>query len=363
MTRVLINGRFLGQRVTGVQRYARELLKALDHLLSSDDALRHRFDFEILTPPGCPRSLRLESVGTREVGRFQGQVWEQLELPRYAGNTLLLSLCNTAPMAGRNIIATILDASVYAVPEAYSLAFRAWYRILIPVLGRRSRQVLTASEFSRAELQRFAGVDAEAIVVVPGSGEHILAVSADDGVLDRLSLRSRRYLLAVSSHSKHKNVAGVARATNLLDRKDFDVILAGGGNAKVFSQKQASGDEQIRSTGYVSDQELRALYEHASCLVYPSFYEGFGLPPLEAMSCGCPVIVSRAASLPEVCGEAAVYCDPHDPADIARAIGRVMADGTLRDDLRRRGRERARQFTWSGAARSLVDVIGRVVTR
>lgn len=363
MIRVLINGRFLGQRITGVQRYGRQLLNALDRLLSNDHDLRRRFVFEILTPPGCPRSLPLVSVGTREVGRFQGQVWEQLDLPRYVHSDLLLNLCNTAPVAARNTVVTILDASVYAVPEAYSLPFRTWYRALLPVLGRRSRQVLTASEFSRAELQRFAGIAAEAIVVVPGSGEHILEVPPDEGVLERLSLRSRRYVLAVSSHSKHKNVAGVALATALLEGRDFDVILAGGGNTRVFSQKPVSGEHHIRSTGYVSDEELRSLYEHASCLVYPSFYEGFGLPPLEAMSCRCPVIVSRAASLPEVCGEAAVYCDPHDPADIARAIGQVMADSMLREDLRRRGAERAAQFTWERAARSLLEVIGKVVTR
>jgi glycosyltransferase involved in cell wall biosynthesis len=103
-------------------------------------------------------------------------------------------------------------------------------------------------------------------------------------------------------------------------------------------------------TGYVSDAELRALYENAACFVYPSFYEGFGLPPLEAMTCGCPVVVSRAASLPEVCGDAAVYCDPCDPADIARAMERVLGNPAAQEDLRRRSLERARTFSWKQTA-------------
>jgi glycosyltransferase involved in cell wall biosynthesis len=110
-------------------------------------------------------------------------------------------------------------------------------------------------------------------------------------------------------------------------------------------------------TGYVSDTELRALYENAACFVYPSFYEGFGLPPLEAMTCGCPVVVSRAASLPEVCGDAAVYCDPGDPADIARGIDQVLANSAVQEDLRRRSLERARSFSWKRAARAMLQQI------
>jgi glycosyltransferase involved in cell wall biosynthesis len=111
------------------------------------------------------------------------------------------------------------------------------------------------------------------------------------------------------------------------------------------------------ATGRVTDAELRALYENAECFVYPSFYEGFGLPPLEAMTCGCPVVVSRAASLPEVCGEAAVYCDPGNPADIGRALDQVLEDSELRSELRQRGVDRAAQFTWSHSGRALLGLL------
>jgi glycosyltransferase involved in cell wall biosynthesis len=116
----------------------------------------------------------------------------------------------------------------------------------------------------------------------------------------------------------------------------------------------------LRFAGYVTDAELRALYEQAACLVYPSFYEGFGLPPLEAMSCRCPVVAARAASLTEVCGDAVVYCNPADPSDIARAVQLVVSDSAMQDDLRRRGAERARRFSWSHAATSMFDLLDRL---
>jgi glycosyltransferase involved in cell wall biosynthesis len=199
------------------------------------------------------------------------------------------------------------------------------------------------------------------IAVIPGSGEHILDLPRDEGVIRRLGLRPRRYMLAVNSHSVHKNVAGFARAATLLDRADYDVVLAGGVNTRVFRGGWNLPESRLRMTGYVSDSELRSLYESAACFVYPSFYEGFGLPPLEAMACGCPVVVSRAASLPEVCGDAAVYCDPRDPVDIARAIDQVLADAAVQEDLRRRSLARARSFSWRRAARTMLELMEDVI--
>jgi glycosyltransferase involved in cell wall biosynthesis len=361
--RVLVNGRFLGQRITGAQRYARELLMAMDTLLATPTELARRFSFDVLIPPGTTPGLSLGAMAIREVGRFRGQLWEQFALASYAGNDLLLNLCNTAPLAAPQMVSTILDASVYAVPEAYSLPFRTWYRTLIPALGRRSRRVVTISQFSRLELERYAGIPSARITVIPAGAEHILRLPADTGVIERLGLRPGGYVLAVGSSSRHKNAVGVARAAALLARTDVEVVLAGGGNPRIFAPEAATGGHPLRRTGYVSDAELRALYQHAACFVFPSFYEGFGLPPLEAMTCGCPVVVSRAASLPEVCGDAAMYCNPHDPVDIAHAIDEVIGNPALQDDLRHRGAERAAEFSWQDAARTMLDLLDGLVTQ
>jgi glycosyltransferase involved in cell wall biosynthesis len=358
--RVAVNGRFLGQRITGVQRHARELLRAMDALVTSTPAIGARFSLSVLTPRGISPTLPLSSIPIRQVGSLRGQLWEQLELARHAVGVTLLNLCNTAPLASRSMVATIHDVSVYAVPEAYSTPFRMWYRFMLPRLGRRARRIVTVSNFSRRELERYIGVSSTDITVISGSGEHILAQPADFRILERMSLRSRGYVVAVGSHSPHKNLAGVAEAARQLGAQGIDTVISGGTNTEVFGSHPVAEHPHLRFAGYVSDAELRALYEHAACLLYPSFYEGFGLPPLEAMSCCCPVVAARAASLPEACGDAAVYCDPADFSDIARAVQSVVGDSAMQEELRRRGVERARRFTWAGAATAMFNLLDQL---
>jgi glycosyltransferase involved in cell wall biosynthesis len=355
--RLFINGRFLGQRVTGVQRFGREILRHLDRLLRDVSPLQGPLDVTVLTPRGTDPGMDLQAIRVAEMGRLQGHFWEQLELAREVGKDMLLNLCNTGPLTTRKMITTIYDASVFTTPEAYSRGFRLWYRVLLPAIGRRSVRVITASRFSRSELQRYAGIPLQAIVVIPGSGEHILAVAPDEEIFRRIGLQPQRYVLAVNSHSPHKNTAALCRAASLLKQSDYDIVLAGGTNTRVFGAHSGLDDGRLRVTGYVTDHELRALYQHATCFVYPSRYEGFGLPPLEAMTCGCPVIVSRAASLPEVCGDAAIYCDPTNPADIARAMDQVLGDPQLQEELRGRSLERSRRFSWSRAAQEMLELI------
>ena len=354
MSRIYINGRFLTQQTTGVQRFAREIIRAVDTLVASERSVG-KPSIVLLTPTGTTPLTGLHEIECRSVGTLQGQAWEQLELPRYSGDGFSLNLCNTAPLVGHAPVVAIHDAGVFAVPDAYSRAFRIWYRLLHPRLGRRALRILTVSEFSRAELSRYLGIPGDRFTVIANGGEHILREPADQGILGRLGV-SGRYVLAVSSQSAHKNFAGIQAAVKHMRQRNFALVFAGAANPRVFSTGETTGGE-ARMTGRVSDAELRALYENAECFVYPSFYEGFGLPPLEAMTCGCPVVVSRAASLPEVCGDAAVYCDPTDPASIGRALDQVLESSELRSELRRRGEERAAHFTWSRSATALLDLL------
>ncbi len=355
--KVFINGRFLSQTVTGVQRSALETVRALDRLAASRDPGFLGLEGEILTPPGARALSGLTRFPVRRVGFASGHLWEQIELPWYARTGILVSLANAAPLWTRQQCVTLHDASVFAVPEAYSTAYLAWYRVLTPGLGRRAARIVTDSVFSRSELVRRAGIREDKIRVVPLGAEHILAAACDVGILAEHGLGKRPFLLAVSSQGAHKNLPALCEATRHLDRGAYDVVVAGGSNDRVFGTTSASWPEHVKRLGYVTDGQLRALYSHAACFVYPSLYEGFGLPPLEAMMCGCPVVVSGAASLPEVCGDAAVYCDPHDPADIARSIATVMGNEALRSRMKARGYQRAREFTWERSARLLTDVV------
>jgi glycosyltransferase involved in cell wall biosynthesis len=356
MTSIDINGRFLTQAITGVQRCAVELVQALDQQLGSSPELRRRYRVRLISPKTRQQKLKLHHIPVLSVGRLGGHAWEQLELPLYSRGAVLVNLCNTAPLAGRSIV-MVHDASVFVVPEAYSRGFLAWYRTLIPLLGRRSLRIATVSQFSRGELVRHAGIPADKIDVVQLGAEHILRAPGDRQILQRIGVDPKRFILAVGSRSPHKNLDALASAVARLGTDAVPLVVAGGGNARIFARSAAP--RGAIHVGYVSDSELRSLYETAACFVLPSLYEGFGLPALEAMACGCPVIAARAGSLPEVCGDAALYCDPRDPDEMAARIRMVLQEPGRQQELSELGLARARCFDWDRTAMALLDVIDR----
>lgn len=347
---LLVNGRFLTRPSTGVDRFAIELLRA--HALRSPGTPLRAL-LPAASPPvgSAPPGLRLA-----QAGRGTGQAWEQFELPRLAGDAPLINLCNTAPLLRERQLVVIHDAATLANPGNFSLAFRSWYRLMLATLMRRSRVVASVSRFSADELMRYFGARSRGIEVIHEGGEHILREAADTSVIERLALGGRRFVLVVGSQSPNKNLAAAVEAMKLLDDPNLLLVAAGGGNNRVFAAAAVS-DPRLVSTGYVTDGQLRALYEHAACFVFPSFYEGFGLPPLEAMCCGCPVVASERASMPEVCGEAALYCDPADPATLAKQLRRVLDSTALQAELRAAGHVRAATFSWDQAARQFGELV------
>ena len=350
MNQIVINGRFLSRQQTGVDRFAIESIRALDALLVANDPAVSRLSFEIVAPRQAKAPIGLHRIGFRQVGRLQGHWWEQLELMQALKGRRLLNLCNTGPLLVRRQAVVIHDASTVRVPDAYTRAFRLSYRLLMPALGKRADSVMTVSDFSRRELDACWGIAAEGVDVVAEGGEHLLREPADASVLERNRLRPQAYLLAVGSMAPHKNLLALLRAVSSPSELPIDLVIAGGSNSKIFAGVDFPVSTRVHRLGYISDRELRALYESALAFVFPSRYEGFGLPPLEAMACGCPVVSSAAASLPEVCGDAALLVDLHDPMALRRAIQRILTEPTLRDGLRAAGLRRAAQFGWQRAA-------------
>ncbi|MCD0420821.1 glycosyltransferase family 4 protein [Rubrivivax sp. JA1024] len=357
MTRVAFNGKFLAQPTTGVQRFARQMLAALDaELVRAPDSPVS--DWVVLTPPGVavPAWRRLRSWTVREPAASASlHAWEQLALPRAARDALLVSLAGSAPWFARRQIATLHDAAVFDQPEAYTPAFVGWYRRLFRRLGRRAERLFTVSAFSRQRLAQVLAVAPERFSLLPCGADHLDGVVADDAVFERLRLGGRRFVLAVGSENPTKNQAGLLRAWRRLEAPEsLCLVLVGGRNQRVFQRGGAAADPPgVVRTGWLPDAPLLALYRRAEALAFPSSYEGFGLPPVEAMRCGCPVLAARAASMPEVCGDAALYVDPADPADIAAGLRRLLGDAVLRDRLRAAGRERAAAYTWAASAAAL----------
>jgi glycosyltransferase involved in cell wall biosynthesis len=350
MNRIVINGRFLSRQHTGVDRFAIESIRALDALLVAKDPALDRMSFEIVAPMQAHAPTGLRRIEFSQVGRLQGHLWEQFELIRALKGRRLLNLCNTGPLLVRRQAVVIHDAATVRVPDAYTTAFRLSYRILMPVLGRRADSVMTVSDFSRRELAACWGIAADGVAVVAEGGEHLLREPADTSVLERHGLRPDAYLLAVGSMAPHKNLLALLRAVSSPSELPIDLVIAGGSNSRIFSDVDFPVSTRVHRLGYITDRELRALYESALAFVFPSRYEGFGLPPLEAMACGCPVVSSSAASLPEVCGDAALMVDLHDPMALRQAIVRIIAEPALRDELRAAGLRRAAEFGWRRAA-------------
>jgi glycosyltransferase involved in cell wall biosynthesis len=291
----------------------------------------------------------------RSVGYGSGQVWEQLSLPFFCRNAVLFTPAGGSPLLHRRHVFTLPDAGVFATPQAYQGAYRTWYRTHHRLaVTNPDLRLLTVSEFSRGELARVLGIDPLEIAVTLEGHEHAFATAPDTSILNRLNLQPGRFLLGVGSANPNKNFRTLLSAFRLLrdSTQAEDVptlVVVGGSDARIFGREPDSLNGIVR-TGYLTDGELRSLYEAATAFVFPSTYEGFGLPPLEAMTLGCPVICSNAASLPEVVGNAALMVDPHDPAALARAMQAVLADDALRVTLIARGRARAAQFRWEDTA-------------
>ena len=360
---VYINGKFSAQSVTGVQRAALELVLALDRVLEID-ACASGCDYVLLCPPNA-RPPALHSIRVRTVGseRDNLQWWEQFALPWAARNGRLLNLAGSAPWwAAARSVCMLHDAAVFDHPQAYTLVFRLWYRMLFRHLSRHAPGLLTVSSFSRDRLSQALGVPSQRFTVVLHGADHFQRVNADNSVLAGYGLTPGRFLLVVGTAKQTKNVDTVLAAWRRLGpASGRSLVWVGGSNRRVFSAVQvhqatvaADAADGIFRTGYVTDHRLKSLYNNAAGLIVASHYEGFGLPAIEAMACGCPVAAAAAASLPEVCGEAAQFFDPENVDSICSAMNSLLNDSGLRASLRDRGLARAATFTWDAAARALL---------
>jgi len=356
MKYIYINGRYLSQKTTGVQRFATELVSSLDNQMS--DKLSHlKEKVYLVAPPNASNIPSLINIKVVKRGHLRGHLWEQIDLPLIARAGMLFNPCGPAPLFHSDQVTTIHDASVYVAPSGYSWKFRTWHKLLTWRSGKHAKLILTVSKFSKRQLSEICGIPRKKIKILYQSGNHILKHEPNQSLLKKYSLaEGAPYVLSVGSQQLNKNFSAVEKAAEILQEENVRFVVVGSTDSRIF-RNASSSNQNIIFTGYVTDEELRSLYEHALCFVFPSRYEGFGIPPLEAMACGCPVIASEAASIPEACGSAALYFDPARPDILAEDIRRILINPELRQMLIADGFRNINTRTWEATVKQFVQYL------
>jgi glycosyltransferase involved in cell wall biosynthesis len=332
---VAINARAtVRAEIGGVERYAREMAR----LLPEHDPTR----YSVIRPPAT-------------LAHKAGHAWEQFTLPLLSDARLIYSPATVAPLISNRNVVVIHDAAALTHPEAYSGAFVAYQRAMLPRLAKRARLVITVSEFSRGELVEVLGVSPARIAVAPGGVDERFRPSIDPSRARSEYGLQNPYVLVVGTVSARKNLGVLTRAAKALAERGIELALAGSDRGYL----RGGTPPTLKRLGYVDDELLPGLYAGASALVMPSLHEGFGLPCLEAMACGVPVIAAAAGALPETTAGAALLVERG--AEFADASVAAATDERLRGELIAKGLRVAAERPWSRTAELTDAAIGALL--
>ena len=351
---IYINGRFLTQPMTGVERYAYNICKAMARL---------RQPFTIVCPKApIHQDYDVSDLTIVHYGIGNSHFWEQCVLPFFfigKKDYVVLSFTGLGSILIRHKVMTVHDLSFLKNPSWYSRTYYWYYKFMTPLAVKTSQHILTVSEFSKSEILGFYPfLKAEKISVVYNAIDRQLFKPLTSDIKhqpsDIFHQPSDPFVLCVSSIDPRKNFARLIEACQGLTGAKLYIV---GKYNRVFSLQMQldTTSDHIQFLGRVSDDELVRLYNQAACFVFPSLYEGFGLPPLEAMACGCPVLVSDIPVEREVCGDAALYFNPLDPHDILHTITQYLNDAdVIKETMRQKGFDNITRFSWEKSAEALI---------
>ena len=331
---IVINGRFLIQRITGVQRYAREICLELDKLIKHNEIV-------MAVPAETTDIPSYKNIKVVKVGKFHNRLWEQISFPLYVAkmNAISLNLCNASPLINPGIVC-IHDMKIKAVPQFFSKNFLYWYRLLFFNTVKRAKMIITVSEFSKSEILKYYSVTTKKIIVIPNGWQHFDRISFDENTLTKYGLKKNTYNFALSSLEPNKNFKWIAESA--LRNPDDLYVVAGSINKKVFTNGLGFDcPNNMKLIGYVTDEEAKTLMRDCKAFLFPSIYEGFGIPPLEAMSAGAKrIIVSDIPVMHEIFGDSVDY------------IGKEYSiPKELRND------NKLELFSWEKSSKILFDVL------
>lgn len=338
--KIVINGKFYGQKRTGVQRYAGEIVSHLDRLA-------RKGEMELLVPADARENVpAFENIKVVVRGKKTGTMWEQTTFSRYVkkNRAISLDLCNSAPLTGKKIVC-IHDVKVCVHPEFFSFKFRLWYRFLMKNITKKAKVILTVSEFSKREIEKYYPKARGKVVVAPNAWQHFERGVSSDETLQKYGLERGKYFFAMSSLEPNKNLKWIVESARRNPSEIFAV--AGGINKKVFSDVKEELPANVRLLGYVEDEEARALMKDCRAFLFVTFYEGFGLPPLEALAAGAPcIIVSDSEVMHEVFEGDAVFVSPEKYDYDLNMLAAEQSSSTCLD-----------KYSWSRSAQIVYETL------
>lgn len=348
---IVINSRFLTQNLTGVQRFAIEISLRLKKALGNEVLF--------LSPNNIVQTDYAKQLDAQVIGKRTGHLWEQIDLPLYLhkiGKPLLINLANMAPILYSNKISTIHDVAFLAFPKTFSKGFLYTYKFLIPRILKTSKHIITVSNFSKDEIIKAYHIKSDHISVIYN------AVNDNFKYKENKSLKQKKYFLAVSSLNNRKNFITVLQSFVRYAKLNHDENLYIIGDLKNSSFKGIKIEDyqkhlQIKFLGRVSDEELIDYYSNAIGFIYPSLYEGFGIPPLEAQACNCPVLLSNIPSLKEIFKDSGIFCDPYNIDDIIHKMTDVKIKSI---ELKAKGHRNVERFSWEKSSKELLKVIANI---
>ena len=363
--RIGINGRFLAAKRTGAQRAAYNLIRSLVAIDRVNEYVLFTTCDQVNNPDWNYPNVTVVMSRIREGESLRNYFWEQFTLPRLAYRhkiDVLHSPANLGPLfyRGRSVV-HIHDLCFIVNPQWYSFTFRTVYNLLVPRLAKRAAKVITNSNNSRNDLLQFCELNAEHVAQVYWAVDELFLHPPELNLV-KPKLEVEDYILYVGSLEPRKNIGTLLEAYESLRGANPNLrtkLVLIGGESPVFAEvrlKVKNYKEDVIFKGFVDDEQLRDYYRGARLFVYPSLYEGFGLPPLEAMASGVPVVTTLTSSIPEVVEDAALMVNPHDIHQLAATIERALVDEPLRQQLVARGHQQVAKFNWQRVARNTLAV-------
>lgn len=341
--KIVINGKFFSQQITGVQRYAREVLVELDLLVTG-------LDVEIALPENIKNVPVLHNIKKHTIKGNASIFWEQIKLPIYIFKQKAIGLhfCHIAPILKPDVVC-IHDANVARNHQWFTQKLILWYSLIHKFCAKYAKNVLTVSNFSKQELHEIFAISAGRIKNVGSGWQHILRISENKSILLKNKLEPKRYFFSLGTQAPHKNIKWIYEVAKRNPSEQF--VLSGSFYGKVFKKEDLTTSSNVHFLGYLSDEEVKALMIHCKAFLFPSFYEGFGLPPLEALCVGSQIVVSDIPVMREIFEDSAHYIDPQNSrVDLNAILEKTVA---LPEKI-------LEKYSWKRTAENILEVLKEI---